>query len=403
MPTIRPGCIIAFNNTTTEIWTGDGPDKIAVDISGSIRGKNELLVRTVLAELIQGTSAEGKVDLPELGGPTAICDAVAYCQSTAKDGDLYLITDGHENCKIGVLPVGTQPDGSEKQALVDFTAHTDSKILAQYLEHLGVHVCIVGIGDDAKRMVTEMLGRKNVFCGHIDHTADIKSIISVVRTLKRMPTGRAGRSTTRNGVQHAVLLAMHEDVQATLQELTSTDVSQLQQVIGRTKIAGGAIACPADLQQAIDDVLAVYDENITGHEATVKAALLLGMEAMCHSPLPAAMISSKHSAIMGMPASWPAFRRHCNRLFSQLASANLLQREDPVSDDGLTLESAGRFHVFSAGCAQYSCRVPLEIVKQLALDTTYCTPRAALPAPKRTKRKRPASSLSTATKKLCLT
>ena len=39
---------------------------------------------------------------------------------------------------------------------------------------------MIGIGAAAKPMVTEMLNRKNVFCGHIESGADAKAIVSVV-------------------------------------------------------------------------------------------------------------------------------------------------------------------------------------------------------------------------------
>ena len=156
------GIIAAFNFNVTELYRGNGQDNIAIDHSGSISGPNELLLRTSVAALVQGTNAEGKFVIPEPDGTTAIIKAVHHC--VPKNGTLFLFTDGEENNFFGKLEVGTESNGDPKIVEIDFRNNKgDVGVLADHLQHLGVKVCILGIGPSAKPMVTEMLNRKNVF------------------------------------------------------------------------------------------------------------------------------------------------------------------------------------------------------------------------------------------------
>ena len=101
---------------------------------------------------------------------------------------IYLFTDGEENCWEGELTLGRDESGAEKVVDISFCGDHDAasgrvrgtpEILADYLQAAGVTVCILGIGGAAaKPMVTQMLGRRNVFCGHVDHGADTRSAVS---------------------------------------------------------------------------------------------------------------------------------------------------------------------------------------------------------------------------------
>ena len=380
------GLVIGFSDHVTELWSGPGQDCLAIDTSGSIGGQNELLERAAVAALLHDSPAAGAFTIPEPCGGTAIIDAAAYCLEK-KNGTLFIVSDGGENCWTGNLAVGTEEDGSEKMVCIDFQSTPSAAVLADHLQHIGAKVCILGIGEDAKPMVTEMLGRKNVFCGHVS-TNNVKEIVATVRTLKRVSTGKSGSSITRNGIQHALLLPMNEDVQQSIKDLTPAEMDKLDETIGRIPIKNGPIVCSSDLKSAMDEILANYDETLAGHEADIRAALLLAMEEMCNGPRPAAMISSKHGAVIGVPQGWREFRRHCNRLFSRMAAAKLVQRESAVGQGGIELENNGHKHRFSAGCAQYSCHIPVAAITGLSEYEDYCTARSKLPAPKIKKRKR---------------
>ena len=400
--------VVAFNETHTEIYVDPsavGGDVILVDISGSVSGPNAILLRTAVAAMTKGTKSHGKFVIPKPDGATAIIAAVKHCLNIPNCGTIYLFTDGEENCWRGPLTVGKEDDGSPKVVdvsfgnMADYLAPNDGgyrapympgtpAILADYLQESGVKVCILGIGDAAKPMVDNMLGRKNVYCGHVTHGADIRAVVSTVRTLKRISKG--GRSSvTRNGTQHALLASLSDDVQEAIQQMTPAEMDEYEDAVGSTIIAGAAIVTPEDLKRHMELVFNAYDEPIPDeHVKNIKAALLLAIEAMCDGEMPGALITSKHSAVIGMPDSWRPFRRHCNRLLSRLAGGDVLHRAPAIGAGGKTVTENGNQHKFAAGCAQYSCAIPRVAVSALAEDADYCTARAALPAPKMKKRKR---------------
>ena len=387
--------VVAFNHNHTEIYVNHsavGGDIILVDISASVSGPNAILLRTAVAAMTKGTKSHGKFVIPTPGGTTAIISAVKHCLNIPNCGTIYLFTDGEENNWRGPLTVGKEEDGSPKVVNVSFTGSGGvvgtPTILADYLQESGVKVCILGIGDAAKPMVDNMLGRKNVYCGHVTHGADIRAVVSTVRTLKRISKG--GRSSvTRNGTQHALLVSLSDDVQEAIQQMTPAEMDEYEDAVGSTIIAGTAIVTPGDLKRHMELVFNAYDEPIPDeHVKNIKAALLLAIEAMCDGEMPGALITSKHSAVIGVPDGWRPFRRHCNRLLSRLAGGDVLHRAPAIGAGGKTVTENGNQHKFAAGCAQYSCAIPKVAVSALAEDADYCTARASLPAPKTKKRKR---------------
>ena len=391
--------VVAFNHHPTEIYmdhSAVGGDVILVDISSSIAGPNAILLRTAVAAMTKGTNSHGKFVIPTPDGSTGIISAVKHCLKMPNCGTIYLFTDGEENCWSGPLKVGKKDDGFPKIVDVRFgfgqrgtsTTRGTPAVLADYLQASGVKVCILGIGDAAKPMVNEMLGRSNVYCGFVTHGADTKAVVSTVRTLKRISKGGKS-SVTRNGTQHAVLVPLTDDVQESIQKMTPAEMDEFDDAVGSTIISGTDIVTPSDLKRHMELVFNEYDEPIPDdHIKNVKAALLLVMEAMCDAEMPGALITSKHSAIIGVPKDWKPFRRHCNRLLSRLACGDMLHRTGPVPDGGKVITENGHQHKFAAGCAQYSCKIIKAVVTGLSEDEEYCTPRDELPGPKIKKRKR---------------
>lgn len=387
--------VVAFNHHHTEIYVDAaavGGDIILVDISGSIDGPNAILLRTAVAAMTKGTKSHGKFVIPKPEGTTAIISAVQHCLKIPDCGTIYLFTDGEENCWSGPLTVGKEDDGSPKVVDVSFSTNAGvvgtPAILADFLQESGVKVCILGIGDAAKPMVATMLGRKNVYCGHIAHGADTRAVISTVRTLKHISKG-ARSSVTRNGTQHALLVSLSDDVQEAIQKMTPAEMDEFEDAVGTTIISGTGIVTPTDLRAHVDAVFNAYDEPIPDkHVKDIKAALLLFMLAATDGEMPGALITSKHSAIIGVPNGWRPFRRHCNRLLSRFAVGDILHREKVVPDGGKVVTENGKQHKYAGGCAQYSCSVIKAAITGLSEDEEYCTPREKLPMSKIKKRKR---------------
>ena len=350
------------------------------------------LLRTAVAAMTKGTKSHGKFVIPTPDGTTAIISAVKHCLKISDCGTIYLFTDGEENCWSGPLTIGSEDDGSPKVVDVSFSGRAGvagtPAILADFLQESGVKVCILAIGDAAKPMVDEMLGRKNVYCGHIAHGADTRAVVSTVRTLKRISKG-ARSSVTRNGTQHALLVCLSDDVQEAIQQMTPAEMDEFEDAVGTTIISGSAIVTPSDLKAHMDIVFNNYDEPIPDqYIKDIKAALLLFMLSATNGEMPGALITSKHSAVIGVPGDWRPFRRHCNRLMSRLAVGDVLQRAAPTSDGGKIITENGNQHKFARGCAQYSCSIIPAAIIGLAEDEDYCTPREKLPGPKIKKRKR---------------
>lgn len=387
--------VVAFNHHHTEIYTDPsavGGDIILVDISGSICGPNAILLRTAVAAMTKGTKSHGKFVIPKPDGTTAIISAVKHCLQIPDCGTIYLFTDGEENCWSGPLTVGKEDDGSPKVVDVSFSTEAfrvvgTPAILADYLQESGVKVCILGIGNAAKPMVDHMLGRKNVYCGHIAHGADTRAVVSTVRALKHISKGSRS-SVTRNGTQHALLVCLSDDVQEAIQKMTPAEMDEFEDAVGTTIISGTAIVTSSELKAHIDLVFNAYDEPIPDeYVKDIKAALLLFMLAATDDEMPGALITSKHSAVIGVPGGWRPFRRHCNRLMSRLAGADILNRAAATPEGGKVITENDNQHKFAGGCAQYSCSIISAAITGLAEDEEYCTPRDKLPGPKTNKRK----------------
>ena len=401
--------VVAFNHNQTEIYVDHsavGGDIILVDISGSICGPNAILLRTAVAAMTKGTKSHGKFVIPRPDGATGIISAVKHCLRVPDCGTIYLFTDGEENCWRGPLTIKNEDDGSKIMVDVTFDGNWTPDdggyrepctpgtpaILADFLQASGVKVCILGIGGAAKPMVDHMLGRKNVYCGHIAHGADTRAVISTVRTLKHISKGSRS-SVTRNGTQHALLVALSDDVQEAIQKMTPAEMDEFEDAVGTTIISGHAIVTSSELKAHMELVFNAYDEPIPDeHVKDIKAALLLFMLSATAGEMPGALITSKHSAVIGVPKGWRPFRRHCNRLLSRLAAADILNRAAPTPDGGKIIMENGNQHKFAAGCAQYSCSIIQAAITDVAEDEEYCTPRDKLPGPNIKKRKRSNSS-----------
>ena len=388
--------VIAFNQTCKEIYSN--PDSttgvyLLCDISGSISGSNALLLRTAIATMTYGTSAHGQFVIPKPNGQTGIISGVKHCQGHTNCRTIYIFTDGHENCYSGPLEIGIADDGTPKVLDVSFTSGKQGilgtpQLLADFLQVSGVKICLLGIGNAAKPMVDEMLNRKNVFCGYIDHAADTKAIVSVVRTLQHVSSGET-TSVTRNGTQHAVIVSNLDDVQKVIQDMTMAEIREFDTAVGSTLILGEAVVTVHDLKHRLRIVFETYDEPIFPEQLRyMMAALLLGMELMCDGATPGAIITSKYSAIIGIPRGWRGFRRHCNRLWGHLVKAGLLQRASPVPPEGRVVWVDTKKYTFAAGCPQYECTTLKPIIYELAQDAGYCTPRDSLTSPTKNRKRK---------------
>jgi len=376
--------ITAFNNTQTKIFTttehSDDALHLFIDHSGSI-SFNETLLRTAVAALVKGSNAERKFEIPTPSGSTAIIQTVIDARAQGDQDTYVLFTDGGENNYNGVLDFGLNKDNTPR--LVNWNQDDSDVIkfglLADWLQTQGVKICLLGIGPEAKPMLDQMVGMKNVYAAYIDHSLCTKKIVGVVKTLRNIAKrNSSGFSSTRQGVQHVLLMSDNADVTETIKSLSDTEIDQIETAIGHVTIAGGLVLCASDIKKKINYVLELYNKedniDIKSIEHDIKCGILFGMRLMCGQITPAASVASKHNMVFGHPPECPEYVKHCNAIFSRMAKNGILKKEASTPKDGLSLQIDGVMRKFPKDCAQYSCAYDERIVDIVANDATYCTP-----------------------------
>jgi len=379
--------ITAFNDTQTNIFTttADSEDALHlfVDHSGSISFNAELL-RTAVAALVKGSNAEGKFEIPRPSGSTAIIQTVMDARAQGDKDTYVLFTDGGENSYNGVLDFGLNEDNTRR--LVNWNQHDSDVIkfglLAEWLQTQGVKICLLGIGPEAKPMLDQMVGMKNVYAAYIEHSLCTKEVFGVVKTLRNIAKrNSSGFSSTRHGVQHVLLMSDSADVTETIKSLSDTEIHEVEAAISHVRIADGAVLCASDIKMKIDSVLELYNKedniDIKSIDHDIKCGILFGMRLMCGQITPAASVASKHSMVFVPPPACLGYVKHCNAIFSRMAKSGILKKEESTPKEGLSLEIDGVMRKFPKDCAQYSCAYDARIVDIVANDATYCTPPPA--------------------------
>lgn len=340
--------VIAFNQDLHEIYHDPtGSEVLLVDVSASVGAPAiSRLMQTAVATLLRGRA----VTLPKPSGCTGIIHAVESTKGT-RPSTIWLLTDGEENCWEGPLRVGPE----EVRDVSFRSQRNQSGVLADYLQETGIRVCILGMGQGARPMVAEMLGRRNVFVAHVDPEAASRTVVDVLETLRSSSTS------------HALLLPVPSSRPMPCLESVQFEHAQ------------------PSLQSQLEAIMSVYeDRGLFEHDIRhVWAVLLLGMEAMAERPTPAGLVTSRHSAVVSTP-----YRQHCNRLFSRFADAGLLTRAEPLTAANRAVVYQGQSITFPAGSSQYRCVVSQAAVAALAKDGRFCLPRAELKAGNPKKRRR---------------
>ena len=381
--------ITAFNHTQTNIFTTTTHSEDAlhlfIDHSLSI-SFNATLLRTAVAALVKGSNAERKFEIPTPSGSTAIIQTVMDAKAQGDHDTYVLFTDGGENSYNGVLEFGLNEDNTPR--LVNWNQDDSDVIkfglLAEWLQTQGVKICLLGIGPEAKPMLDQMVGMKNVYAAYIDHSLCTKKIVSVVKTLRNIvKKNSSGFSSTRQGVQHVLLMSDNADVTETIKSLSDTEINQVEIAIGHVTIVDGPVLCASDIKKKIDNVLELYNKedniDIKSIDQDIKCGILFGMRLVCNQITPAASDASKHSMLFGYPPACLGYVKHCNAIFSRMAKSGILKKEESTPKDGLLLQIDGVMRKFPKDCAQYSCAYDTRIVEIVANDATYCTPFGNFP------------------------
>ena len=409
--------VVTFNQVPREAWASpeiapDGARKcvLVVDVSQSMWAHmNELVM--LIAGFVKDTNIDKKTaeefNLPSPSGGTALIGCVQWLVGNGLDRDttVMLISDGVDNFFKGCVPIaeGKEPGTVIQSGPLDF-AHAERNFenvalqkqhnaaLVQYMVYTGITFVMLGIGDRVKNMLSSMVNQRNIYVAHIDHKCDVRSVLSVIKTLKRTAGKKQKQVFLIDNLQNN--LPMHDDD-------STQEAQQLKDLMGNIKM-GGMVHVVKDLhtvealEMEIKRVIALIFNTkgllvLQPFEMGVRWHLLLLLGFMCDSPSPAVIISGKNGKnhIMNYPAGskdvapklYPLL---FNSVCSALASTNdsnrdallplVLKKEAGVPVGGVNVEYKGKTLTFSATSAQYSCSYSKEVVMKLMNNAEFCSP-----------------------------
>jgi len=387
--------IIAFNNESTVIWpsaTSSQPPENAdvvllVDISESMIEKQSTLLN-VLGSVLSGSTVDtqlGDFKLPPLMYRTALIAAVKKVVDDGHKGRVMIISDGGENIEEGCFPMmnnGVLVESPYVDFRKTYGEHEKDKsderneVLVGFLEQLGVEMIIVGIGDEVIPMLNAMKDSKKVFYTHLRDDADVDAMEEAIKMVKSVARG--------NKVKNVVLQL--DDKKRKRNVIGKEQAQKIRKLVGKLSIEGTEKfednRTVDDLKNGIDDAFAfVFKGNFGGLkvvEKDIKTRFLLMMGFMCQDSAPVVMICSRTNPIIPIPKAWKdaSYALFINSVCSHLSNQdNFLKCEKKSSDVGYKMRYAGKQYTYKL-CALYSTSYKIELVNELAADTTFCKPLA---------------------------
>jgi len=387
--------IIAFNNESTVIWpsatSSQPPDNadvvLLVDISELMIEKQSTLLN-VLGSVLSGSTVDtqlGDFKLPPLMYRTALIAAVKTVVDDGHKGRVMIISDGGENIEEGCFPMmnnGVLVESPYVDFRKTYGEHEKDKsdkrneVLVGFLEQLGVEMIIVGIGDEVIPMLNAMQDSKKVFYTHLRDDADVDAMEEAIKMVKSVARG--------NKVKNVVLQL--DDKKRKRNVIGKEQAQKIRKLVGKLSIEGTEKfednRTVDDLKNGIDDAFAfVFKGNFGGLkvvEKDIKTRFLLMMGFMCQDSAPVVMICSRTNPIIPIPKAWKdaSYALFINSVCSHLSNQdNFLKCEKKSSDVGYKMRYAGKQYTYKL-CALYSTSYKIELVNELAADTTFCKPLA---------------------------
>ena len=387
--------IIAFNNESIVIWpsaTSSQPPENAdvvllVDISESMIEKQSTLLN-VLGSVLSGSTVDtqlGDFKLPPLMYRTALIAAVKKVVDDGHKGRVMIISDGGENIEEGCFPMmnnGVLVESPYVDFRKTYGEHEKDKsderneVLVGFLEQLGVEMIIVGIGNEVIPMLNAMKDSKKVFYTHLRDDADVDAMEEAIKMVKSVARG--------NKVKNVVLQL--DDKKRKRNVIGKEQAQKIRKLVGKLSIEGTEKfednRTVDDLKNGIDDAFAfVFKGNFGGLkvvEKDIKTRFLLMMGFMCQDSAPVVMICSRTNPIIPIPKAWKdaSYALFINSVCSHLSNQdNFLKCEKKSSDLGYKMRYAGKQYTYKL-CALYSTSYKIELVNELAADTTFCKPLA---------------------------
>ena len=334
------------------------------------------MLQKVTASLTARSNAHGNMQkLPKPSGSTAIVASIEELRQKHPACDTIIcVTDGEENQFSGNVLTG-QEDEDGDPVTEYIGPHTPGYIekIAFHIEQMGVRLCVIGIGAQADTMVRALLHKKNVYVAKVEKEEPLRAIHSTVKTLLKMLDSPA-QSCTRNGVQHTLLIPLSEEVQADI--ACMEDLADIEAAAPKICFEGDKVEPPestGDLKAAMEEVEQAFVFPREEDKNTLRAALLLAMEAMCDAPVPGALLGGRYRNVVEIP--FDGSKRLANQMMSRFLHTRILMKAGSVPEGGAELEIEGTTCKFAAKSVMYTCLVEKHVVQELAADTDFCIPR----------------------------
>jgi len=394
--------VVAFNDRMEVLHTDasllQDPDAIVVmiDVSGST-GKLREAVRAVVGLILMGSVA---VSVPEPGGGTALIECANYVVAKTTPGQqLFVVTDGKDNCYVGKANRKLSAGKFESTA-VDLRSSSVNVnracVVADHLESIGAKVCIVAVGDDADDVdAAAYLHRDGVSVGMVSSGADVRHILDVVTSLRVQ--------SRRKSLQMA-MIRVGSKLGEDLAGLGGEGVERLEAAIGHVTMrgAGARTMCVSDLKRALlNAVTPEMQKDVPVDKMRVFFSLILiFLEEASRAPCPAVMLTSRHDSVVGDIAGFPTrvWRPILNRYLGNLcARVPEFNKAGRTPDAGRTMLISGRTHKFPGKSAMYALsHVSPNLVRSLAEDGEFCVCRSHLPVPRPKPKPKPTHKLKRA-------
>jgi hypothetical protein len=388
--------VVAFNDKVDVLYTDESllqdPDAIVVmiDVSGSTGGLREA-VRGVVGMILMGSVA---LSVPEPGGGTALIECANYVVSrTTRGQQLFVVTDGKDNCYVGKANRKVS-SGKFESTSVDLRSSSvkvnRACVVGDHLESIGAKVCIVAVGDDADDVdAAAYLHRDGVSVGMVSSGADVRQILNVVTSLRVQ--------SRRKSVQMA-MIRVGSKLGEDLGGLGGEGVERLEAAIGHVTMcgAGARTMCVSDLKRALLAAVTPEMEKAVPVDkmGVFFSLVLIFLEEASRGACPAVMLTSRHDSVVGDIAGFPTrvWRPILNRYLGNLcARVPEFNKAGRTPDGGMAMLICGRTHKFPGKSAMYALSdVSPSLVRALAEDGEFCVCRGDLPAPR--PRRSPSSS-----------
>ena len=349
-------------------------------------------IAVLLADITRGTNAEGKIEVSCPSGRTAIIQNVHRLAARIAGCNLWIVTDGFENCqrdKIFVTNTACAEPGNATQVFDFSEANTGSfqtpkytNMVADFLRHAcQATLYFVGIGEDSKHLASSLVNRRDCYPCHIPKGTEPAKIVGTLKAIK-MKAAKKER-------QEHLIVELSDEAKAALATISEQEMRDVLACASSIKLPGGAVFVPprSDRERLVEQIEsseeALASEFPSYDKMSARAALLVSLDAMAHRELPSALFGGKIASIFEtsyLPRSF------LNKIFSLLSKKGILKRGADVPENGTTVEFDGVSHKIAKKTWTYLCTIPSEAIKELSDDTNWVAPRESV------KRKRGGSS-----------